>query len=1263
MKNRLCRLLFGIFAACVIILSAMCRQENSDVLAVEEYKVYAEEGDIRDYITGHGSYFDVKHSFYRDSNGNVVYCLQSGMRGADITGTTEYQAGNAAILSSSALFDRISEIVARGYPSQFGTYIVGGTKMTPEYRTGLLIDGTIYKCTAEEARAATAFAIHRQMFEYQRVNPEAAIGNDRIILDYNNGAKSVNDTSGIQELLIKQGNDNEASIVINWVEIAADGNMVVTDAPCPVEDDFDNMYLYAQIISDGCVVSGMSLIQGDVYVQGAVIDDINYISEFERIVKIKIPNTVNNSKRLVGIACNAATGGASEVTVFESQNYQDILVVPDSNGIYVERDGYMPGGSGGLVKLDCDTKEPISGVGFGVFSDPECKNQAAVIETDMDGRASVGGLECGIYYVKELYTRDGYIMDSEIYELDVQPNAMTELIIYNKRMPVQIIVEKRDSENDSTLLHGDAVLEGAVYGLYAREDIVRIDGNGGVLYSSDELVQRIVIDENCRGCASDLYPGRYYLKEITPPKGYMLDTAEYDVDCRAKETDVSLISRSVIVSDAPVKQAFQLLKFHGNEGSEQKPLAGAGFTAWLVSDLSVDENGKYDVSGCEPYPIGMDGSVEMFTDKDGYACSSELPYGTYLIRETTVPEGFLPLDDFFVTVAEDSRTPQKLRMFNDEKAKARLKIIKTDGKTGNTIMEAGYEFKIFDISNNCYVKQRVTYPENMEIESYFTNDAGFLIMPEPLEAGKYRIEETGVPDGSCYALNSEYIEIEISSKDAVYMDDEDGAVIEIRFPNKPIYGKLIVHKVFEGKPDNLDNDKVIFGLYSEEHRIGEIKIDSDGYGYADCLPVGRYYLIEEETLDGYIKETEKIPFEIKPENNYNAEIVIELEMENRLTEARFDKQDCESGRNIEGAVMSLTDSSGRIIDRWESGISSHIVKGLIIGEEYILVEEYAPYGYLKAEDITFTYDISDEENTSTVIMKDRTPRGRICINKTGELITQVVWQNGVDGEEEGADILYSEKPLESVEFKLYAAEDIVRPDGSGDVIYEAGCELGTAVTDELGVAVFDDLMLGKYIIVETKTSSEHIIRPYSIPVSLDYVDQYTELVEASRSLHNDRIRSHLTVNKYDKATGEPLSGAKFGLYSEEDIYNGDGNILFPKDYLLASCLSNTDGTAEFNNSLIPGRYYIMEVQAPDGYEASEERYLVEIKAGESKEQKIDIGNFRRGIVLGESGELTQKEAPQNVRTGDDFQPLVVVMLIIVIIAILSLSVCYYLKAR
>ncbi|MFR7389189.1 MAG: collagen binding domain-containing protein [Blautia faecis] len=129
------------------------------------------------------------------------------------------------------------------------------------------------------------------------------------------------------------------------------------------------------------------------------------------------------------------------------------------------------------------------------------------------------------------------------------------------------------------------------------------------------------------------------------------------------------------------KQPFQLIKAANNGKTDADLLKGAGFSAYLVSSLTVKEDGTYDFANATSVVLTEDGKTEIFTDEKGYACTIPLPYGTYVVRETTTPHNFKPVDDFQVVINENKLEPQVWRVLLDGEFSAKLKIIKQDDET------------------------------------------------------------------------------------------------------------------------------------------------------------------------------------------------------------------------------------------------------------------------------------------------------------------------------------------------------------------------------------------------------------------------------------------------------------------------------------------------------------------------------------------------------------------------------------------------------
>ena len=138
--------------------------------------------------------------------------------------------------------------------------------------------------------------------------------------------------------------------------------------------------------------------------------------------------------------------------------------------------------------------------------------------------------------------------------------------------------------------------------------------------------------------------------------------------------------------------------------------------------------------------------------------SIAIPYGTYLVRETTTPHNYKPVDDFIVRITENKPTePQTWRVLLDKEFSAKLKIIKQDDETKKSVLIPRTEFKIYDMDHEKYVEQVTTYPTTVTHTSYFTDTDGYLILPQNLKIGHYRIEEVTAPEG--YTINKNYAEI------------------------------------------------------------------------------------------------------------------------------------------------------------------------------------------------------------------------------------------------------------------------------------------------------------------------------------------------------------------------------------------------------------------------------------------------------------------------------------------------------------------------
>ena len=546
------------------------------------------------------------------------------------------------------------------------------------------------------------------------------------------------------------------------------------------------------------------------------------------------------------------------------------------------------------------------------------------------------------YYIKELQAPAQYVKkETEKFFFDFQyaegeAYCSFSHTFQNERIKAEIILEKEDAETGKTP-QGDASLKGAVYGLYARENIVHPDGKTGVLYQKDEQVATLKTDDKGKAEVKDLYLGSYYIKEITPPAGYLLDETEHDVVCDDEGDTVAIVKRVCNVKEQVKKQPFQLIKAGNNGNTDAELLKGAGFQAYLESSLKKKEDGSYDFAFATPVVIGENGATELFTDERGYACSIPLPYGTYVVRETTTPPNYKPVKDFIVRITEHKPdTPQIWRVLLDKEFEAKLKIVKKDDESKKPVLKKGTEFKVYDLDRKKYVEQVTTYPTTVVHKSYFTDETGYLILPQNLDAGHYRIEEVTAPDG--YTLNENYYEVSVASDTAYQMDSISGdVIIEVVYENHPVKGELQIVKKGEILEDfdkdfsyqEINLSGAVFDLYAAEDiytadaqkdeqgnrileyaegtKVATLTTDQEGKASVSDLPLGTYELVEITAPEGFVKnpEPQKVTFKYEDQKTPVIEQEVLLKNERQKAKISVVKRDAETKKEIKGAVFGL----------------------------------------------------------------------------------------------------------------------------------------------------------------------------------------------------------------------------------------------------------------------------------------------------------------------------------------------------------------------
>lgn len=244
--------------------------------------------------------------------------------------------------------------------------------------------------------------------------------------------------------------------------------------------------------------------------------------------------------------------------------------------------------------------------------------------------------------------------------------------------------------------------------------------------------------------------GNYYLKESNPSNGYTLDEKEYDFDLTYENQNIEIITKDVTVEERVISQAFEIIKVSSDEAGEADTLKGAEFT--IKSQKDIDQYGSWEEAPIAKNANGEESAI-LITDERGYAKSDRIPYGTYVVRETKIPDNKYKVPDFKVTISEDSEEPQTWRIFNDTSFKAVLSIIKKDAETQKTVQISGAKFKIKNIETNEYFGYWDWSPLPHYVDSWQTTEDGTVMLRKIATCRKIRIRGNFK---SIWLFNSKY---------------------------------------------------------------------------------------------------------------------------------------------------------------------------------------------------------------------------------------------------------------------------------------------------------------------------------------------------------------------------------------------------------------------------------------------------------------------------------------------------------------------------
>lgn len=410
------------------------------------------------------------------------------------------------------------------------------------------------------------------------------------------------------------------------------------------------------------------------------------------------------------------------------------------------------------------------------------------IATDSNGEWKIEGINPGIYTVTEESINKYVPQNSQT--VTVEGGNKTAIVTFsNVLKKFRVSVNKQDIEK--THPQGDAKLGGAIYGLYHGNTLVAqyTTQNDGT-FTTDYFVCDI----------------NWTLKEIQPSEGYLLDKTVYPVGADPQLYTVEYNWTSNTVKEQVKKGKVSIIK-HTDDGSTkiETPEKGAEFQLYLKSSGSF--------VNADP-----DERDTIICDEDGFASSKLLPYGVYTVHQTKGWDGREKITDFDVFIQSDNVTYKFL--INNANFSSYLKVVKLDKETNKQIPYAGAAFEIYDADGH-RISMKYTYPQVTTIHTFYTNSEGYLITPEKLEYGDYKLVEVQAPYG--YVLDSTPIAFSINQESS----STDTGVTVVKVKAKDIAQKGIIEITKTGEVfssvNSSTNEKLNFNTYMPIYENGNLK--------------------------------------------------------------------------------------------------------------------------------------------------------------------------------------------------------------------------------------------------------------------------------------------------------------------------------------------------------------------------------------------------------------------------------------------------------
>lgn len=800
--------------------------------------------------------------------------------------------------------------------------------------------------------------------------------------------------------------------------------------------------------------------------------------------------------------------------------------------------------------------------------------------TDKNGIACFENILIGEDYVLTEYNTPARYIEPAEQIVDIEWNQTTQVNIHNVLKRWCIEAYKVDSDlysKDGTLkeTQGDATLKGAVYGVYK-------DGT---------LMDTYTTDENGFFKTKNYICGDgWTIREITPSQGYLLDTKVYELDVLPENQNVEVRHMYYNLQEKVIKGKIEIYKHFGDGNTTDfvTPEENAVFQVYLKSAGSYDNAKSTE-------------RAELVTNSYGYAITDNLPYGVYVVEQVSGKEGKELMPPFEVAISDDGKSYPFF--INNATLEADIEIVKKDATTGKVIPASGIGFKVRNKDTGEYVVQHINYPTPMDIEIYYTDSTGKLMLPYALPYGNYEIIEQNACYG--YVLDSTPVAFKVDgSTDLVTVVKKNyaqkgtititksGEVFSSVTENNGIYQPIYEIKDLEGATYEVIATEDVITLdgtlrYEKGQVVATITTGKDGTATTEPLYLGKYEIKETKAPYGMVINKEPINVELTYAGelveitstsasftNERQKIVIDLKKsmeKDQVFNVGFNDENTNVRFGLFAAIDMVADD-GKVIPK-----NALIETAYCDKDGHITLETDLPVDasvYIKEINTDCHYILDNEfYNVNFTYAGQETETVHISLND-GETIQNKIKRGTIIGkkvDEDGFEIC-------GALFGLFNADETDFTEGSAIL---------TCESNEIGIFYFINVPYGNYIVREIKAAPAFVLNETNYEVS---IKEDMEIVEIG--VENKFLTGTVKTIKVDKDYPEnTLACSVFEIYVDVD-----GNKEFDKDIdiLIGEMSEGENGIYTMGNLRYNG-YFLHEKTAPEAFLKDDGYYYFEIR--------------------------------------------------------------------